>query len=271
MRLVGQYRDGVAHAMNTYLKQAINGARGHDRPGGIQVAVNRRSGRRWPTIRKFKHRGVTHWLVNRIVAVIFSWLAWDSRNLGLAFSLGGLWHILTDAMTISGVPVGPWSDRKIYLFGGKLKPGSPTEYLVSAVVVLICAVIAWHKPSTEFVPFFYDWLQYYNEGLIDGKEWKTIVFGFCSLILAMPASAEEAPKNYCHIQSMRDEMDQFLSEAPEDPVVVWLYALRRGLCNMIDRGQIALETGIEVFETEKSKAILERYREEQEVQRKLGA
>lgn len=123
-------------------------------------------------IRKVKHRGVTHWLVNWIIAVLFFWLVWDFRHLGLAFSLGGLWHILTDAMTISGVPVGPWSDRKIYLFGGKLKTGSPTEYLISAVVVLICATIAWHKPSNGFVPFFFDWERYYDEGLIDAKEWK---------------------------------------------------------------------------------------------------
>jgi len=123
-------------------------------------------------IRKVKHRGVTHYLVVWLALVVFFWLGPDFRHLGLAFSLGGLWHILTDAMTISGVPVGPWSDRKMYLFGGKLKTGSPTEYIIAAVVVLICAMIAWHKPSSGFVPFFFDWAEYYHQGLIDGKEWK---------------------------------------------------------------------------------------------------
>lgn len=129
-------------------------------------------------IKRVKHRGVTHYLVNWIATVLFFGLFWDFRHLGFAFSLGGLFHILTDAMTISGIPVGWWSDRKFYLFGGRLKTGSPPEYMISGIVVLVCSVIVWHKPDSGFMPFFYDWPGYYERGLIDGKEWKNNRFKF---------------------------------------------------------------------------------------------
>ena len=126
-----------------------------------------------------KHRGVTHYLVTWASAVFFFSLIWDFRSIGLAFSVGGLFHILTDAMTISGVPMGPWSDRKFYLFGGKLKTGQPGEYMCSGVVIMICAIFVMNKPnSASFIPFFYNWGGLYEEGIIDANEWKTNRFKF---------------------------------------------------------------------------------------------
>lgn len=129
-------------------------------------------------VRKIKHRGVTHYLAVWLFALAFFWLAWDFHRLGFAFALGGLFHLLTDAMTICGIPVGWWSDRRFHLFGGKLKTGQPGEYMVSAVVVLICAMLIWHRPDSGFMPYFYDWSGYYQQGLIDGKEWKDNRFRF---------------------------------------------------------------------------------------------
>ncbi|MDD2769969.1 MAG: hypothetical protein PHT19_14660 [Methylococcus sp.] len=123
-------------------------------------------------VRKVRHRTVTHYLVLWIAAVGFFCLIWDFRHLGLAFSMGGLFHLLTDAMTISGIPLGWWSDRKFYLFGGRLKTGSAEEYMIAGIVLVICAIIVWHTPDNSFTPFFFDWGGYYEQGLIDGREWK---------------------------------------------------------------------------------------------------
>lgn len=97
--------------------------------------------------------------------MVFFFLVWDFRHLGLAFGLGGLFHLLTDAMTISGIP-------KFYLFGGRLKTGSPEEYMIAGVVLAICALIVWHRPDSGYTPFFFYWGGYYEQSLIDGREWK---------------------------------------------------------------------------------------------------
>jgi inner membrane protein len=129
-------------------------------------------------VRRVRHRTVTHYLVVWAFAVGFFLVFWDFHRIGLAFSLGGLFHVLTDAMTISGIPMGWWSDRKFYLFGGRLKTGSPEEYMISAVVVLTCVMLAWHRPGSGYAPFFFDWPGFYQQGLIDANEWKTNRFKF---------------------------------------------------------------------------------------------
>jgi inner membrane protein len=91
------------------------------------------------------------------------------------FSVGGAIHWVCDALTVSGAPVGWWSDRRVTLFGGKVQTGRPSEYLITFLVVLLCAILVWQRESTPggFLPFFYDWSGLYRSGLIDGLEWKT--------------------------------------------------------------------------------------------------
>ncbi|MDD2767187.1 MAG: hypothetical protein PHT19_00545 [Methylococcus sp.] len=94
-------------------------------------------------VRKVRHRTVTHYLVLWAAAVVFFFLVWDFRHLGLAFSLGGT-----------------------------LKTGSAEEYMIAGVVLVICVFIVWHTPDNRFTPFVFDWGGYYEQGLIDGREWK---------------------------------------------------------------------------------------------------
>jgi len=68
--------------------------------------------------RNIKHRGpthiFTHWL---IVALVFT-LVWDYQGIGMAFAWGDVSHILTAAMTVSGVPFPHTvTDAFIYLVG----------------------------------------------------------------------------------------------------------------------------------------------------------
>ena len=122
--------------------------------------------------RNIKHRGpthiFTHWL---IVALVFT-LVWDYQGIGMAFAWGGVSHILTDAMTVSGVPFSPYSDRRFHLFGGRFRTGDPVEYAISAGVVIVCIGLSHITGGQGFAPFFYDWAGMYEQGLIDALEWK---------------------------------------------------------------------------------------------------
>lgn len=122
--------------------------------------------------KRVKHRGVTHifthWL---IVALAFS-LVWDYQGIGMAFAWGGVSHILTDAMTVSGVPFSPYSDRRFHLFGGRFRTGDPIEYAIAAGVVIACIGLSHITGGSGFAPFFYDWSGLYERGVIDAMEWK---------------------------------------------------------------------------------------------------
>lgn len=123
---------------------------------------------------RLKHRGPTHYVSAWGLAVLFFSSGLDFRGVGLAFALGGLSHVLCDALTVTGVPFGPWSDRRFHLFGGRLRTGAPGEYAVTLGVVLVCALIGWQLRgiSGEFSPFFPDYAGMYRDGLLDAKEWK---------------------------------------------------------------------------------------------------
>ena len=75
-------------------------------------------------------------------------------------------------MTVSGVPFSPYSDRRFHLFGGRFRTGDPAEYAISAVVVIGCIFVTHLTGSAGFAPFFYDWGGLYQQGVIDGFEWK---------------------------------------------------------------------------------------------------
>lgn len=126
-----------------------------------------------------RHRTTTHillvWLVGFAGALFL-----DPLGLVTAFLWGGLTHILCDALTVSGVPFSPYSDRRFHLFGGRLRTGDPPEYVIAGLVVLVCAaaVLLFTRETNGWAPFFYDWMGLYNTGVIDGAEWRTNRFRF---------------------------------------------------------------------------------------------
>lgn len=69
-------------------------------------------------------------------------------------------------------------------------------------------------------------------------------------------------ENYCHDQSIWAEIDALRKAHPDDTLVIRTYAMRLGLCTLIDDGKISLETGIEIFMMERQRAIAERAQEE---------
>jgi inner membrane protein len=128
---------------------------------------------------KVKHRGVTHYLLVWALIAAVAWAGLDYKNYLFWFAIGGVTHWFCDALTVQGVPLGWMSDRRMTLFGGKVITGSAAEYTIAALFV-IAAVFVVHSRSHEsgFIPFFYNWEKHYENGLIDGHEWRTNRYDF---------------------------------------------------------------------------------------------
>jgi hypothetical protein len=84
---------------------------------------------------------------------------------------------------------------------------------------------------------------------------------FARLSSADAGNMEEG-ENYCHDPAALAQNQALLGSHPSDPVIIRLIALRDGLCNMVDKGQITVEQGIDIFNDEKNKSILQRSNEE---------
>lgn len=142
---------------------------GSTAPDWLEMVINAgRSGRR------MKHRGVTHYFVAWALLALFAALVWDWRGWLYWFAIGGAIHWICDALTVSGAPFSWWSDRRMTLFGGKVMTGSAAEFVITGVVVGVCALLIWSRHSAGgFIPYFLDWRGFYENGNIDGFEWRT--------------------------------------------------------------------------------------------------
>jgi inner membrane protein len=79
---------------------------------------------------------------------------------------------MVDAMTLSGMPFGPYCDRRFHLFGARFRTGDPVEYAISFGIVAVCALLIQFTYAAGWYPFFYDWGGMYSEGGIDAHEWR---------------------------------------------------------------------------------------------------
>ena len=127
--------------------------------------------------RPVKHRTVTHTTIYWVLAAfLLLFTTKDGVLLHLfGFALGGLSHVLADACTVSGVPFFPWSTRRFHLFGGRLRTGQPAEVILSAAV-LVCgvaiALLVHRGDGSGYLPFFPDYADKYERGIVDPSEWK---------------------------------------------------------------------------------------------------
>ena len=67
----------------------------------------------------------------------------------------------------------------------------------------------------------------------------------------------DEPDNYCNDAETNQQWARLFMKAPDDPMTIRLYALRDGLCNMVDNGQVKLELAIAIFEDARSPAVME--------------
>ena len=86
-------------------------------------------------------------------------------------------------------------------------------------------------------------------------------------LLSMSAWASpgaSSSQNYCDDPAGWQSMEGLLQSAPGDELVIKLFALRLGLCQMIKDKKIDAQVGIDLFETERQRAIDRRTLEEQQ-------
>ena len=69
------------------------------------------------------------------------------------------------------------------------------------------------------------------------------------------------PENYCYDATENANWRTALKRFPNDSVLLRLYALRQGLCDMVDENIIPLDVAILLFEEERERWITE-YRKE---------
>lgn len=96
-----------------------------------------------------------------------------------------------------------------------------------------------------------------------------IIFAFQSIGSADDGKDAQSTKNYCHSPENKKEFDDLLAKHSSDTGIIKLYALREGLCAMIDHGQITLDEGIDIWELERSKIVIERTNDELGTKQKL--
>jgi len=120
-----------------------------------------------------QHRKETHYLIAWIAATLFTVFVYDFNGILFGLAFGGLTHILADSLNVSGVPFAPWAENRFHLLGGKVRFGSPVEYIISfSILILSCFVVYHTKATGSFTPFFINWSGLYDQGIIDASEWR---------------------------------------------------------------------------------------------------
>lgn len=95
-----------------------------------------------------------------------------------------------------------------------------------------------------------------------------VLFSGLCFALAARAAPETSPSpDDCDDPSGWQSMEELLQTAPRDELVIRLYALRLGLCQLIKARKIDSQVGIDMFEAERQRAIGRRALEEQQAQR----
>lgn len=122
---------------------------------------------------KVKHRTQGHYFLIWLLLVLGTW---SIPIIGIAtfwFSVGGFLHVFADSMTIQGVPLYWNSSHYFHLLKAPFKTGSQQEFMfVGMLIIITFLLVSKISYSSQYIPFFYDWYQYYSEGILDASELK---------------------------------------------------------------------------------------------------
>ena len=88
--------------------------------------------------------------------------------------------------------------------------------------------------------------------------------------LAAPALAEE-PLNYCNDPSAEVEWQELLVQNPADYDLQAMHALRIGLCEKVERGDLTVPQATKVFERGRDAIVSQTRLQEAQESRKKGA
>ena len=78
-----------------------------------------------------------------------------------------------------------------------------------------------------------------------------------ALIMAIQG-AKATEVNHCNDSQVVQSWQQKIDRYPSDPLVQKLFALRKGLCAMVDEGTIELAAAVKLFDREQGEAVLDR-------------
>ena len=129
---------------------------------------------------RVQHRGATHYLYIPLLIIAFSFF-FDFKSLIFWFGIGYLTHWLADSLTISGVPLSQFDKHRIHLFGGKLRTGQGSEYLIAYSLLGLSILLSSNNLSSislfrddsqgvVFSKFNIDYSNLHEKKIIDNKE-----------------------------------------------------------------------------------------------------
>lgn len=102
---------------------------------------------------------------------------------------------------------------------------------------------------------------------------KAIIFSISGLILlsSAPCSADtgKEPDNYCKDAVTWQQWHGLLEKNPQDDALHALYAMRLGLCSMVEAGNIDLDRATRIFEKMRG-SLIDRYREQEKTEQDRG-
>jgi len=85
--------------------------------------------------------------------------------------LGGILFVVCELVTLEGIQLSPFSRHKVHILKGMHRKGEPSEYIFVALIAILALILPAGRHN-EFAPYMFEWDKYYQEGLIDGREWK---------------------------------------------------------------------------------------------------
>jgi inner membrane protein len=121
--------------------------------------------------KKMQHRGISHSVAISLVALVLMWSTpFRDAWIGVVFG-----HLLMDSLTMMGVPVLDERSRRLTIFGGKLRTGSPGEFVVSGIIAFV-AFVMLGSFGLDFERR--DWAKLHHQGVVDRREYYDNRFKF---------------------------------------------------------------------------------------------
>jgi len=88
---------------------------------------------------------------------------------------------------------------------------------------------------------------------------RVIILMLVYILNTQTATAKEV-ENYCHDSSVNKEWAILLGQHPSDDAIAKLFAMRLGLCELVERGFIEHDRATKIFEKARAKEVREKRR-----------
>jgi hypothetical protein len=90
------------------------------------------------------------------------------------FGIGGVFYVAMELLTLEGIQPWPFSELRLHGLKGTHRKGDFNEYVIVVLIIFTILLVSFRDGSQikQFHPYLYQWEQLYQQGLIDGKEWR---------------------------------------------------------------------------------------------------